>query len=293
MASSAWIDRDRFLEASYSGLMKCGQGYITIELNLADPIEIGDFVGLFAAIGDQYDRFIKSSRPDLAGESKIFIKEIRKGSIITEIFPFIPASLIEFMDEAIIIAMFAQFFGKQIKDFILGKTEPNATKNDLKDYLNVVQAVANDANGHATISTTTFEKGVWRTRADFSFTTKEAREAAATIEKQRLDLDRTSSSDRERQLMVFKRSDRGDAGLGIRSGERVTIEDIDRRDLPLIYASELAEQRIKHEIREADRNIYKLGFVVDVNIQLRAGRPIAYRVTAVHSVIDLPDDESP
>jgi hypothetical protein len=40
----------------------------------------------------------------------------------------------------------------------------------------------------------------------------------------------------------------------------------------VIYASDLAEQRIKHEITEDDT------------------KPVAYRVTHIHDVIDLPDD---
>jgi hypothetical protein len=56
-----------------------------------------------------------------------------------------------------------------------------------------------------------------------------------------------------------------------------------------LYASDLVEQRIKHEIREADDNVYKKGFIVDVNFQLKGGRPVAYRVTNLHQVIDLPD----
>jgi predicted helicase len=51
----------------------------------------------------------------------------------------------------------------------------------------------------------------------------------------------------------------------------------------------LAEQRIKHEVREADDNVYKKGFIVDVNVQLVGGKPAGYRVTNVHQVIDLPD----
>jgi predicted nucleic acid-binding Zn ribbon protein len=64
--------------------------------------------------------------------------------------------------------------------------------------------------------------------------------------------------------------------------------------LPLIYASDLAEQRIKHEISEADDNVFRKGFIVDVNVETRGGRPVAYRIANLHQVIELPDDdESP
>jgi hypothetical protein len=91
--------------------------------------------------------------------------------------------------------------------------------------------------------------------------------------------------------MVFRRSDADSAKVGKRSGELVRIDDLSPRKLPLIYASDMAERQIKHEIAEAEDNIYKKGFVVDVNVELRAERPIAYRVMHLHQVIDLPDDE--
>ena len=63
--------------------------------------------------------------------------------------------------------------------------------------------------------------------------------------------------------------------------------------MALVYSSDLAEQRIKDEIRTAQDNIYMKGFEVDVNVEVRNGRPIAYRITNLHDVIDLPDDGSP
>jgi hypothetical protein len=134
-----------------------------------------------------------------------------------------------------------------------------------------------------------FEDGKKKVKAAITFNTLEARKAQEQIEDQRLMLEASASADYQRVLMVFKQSNVKDAVMGKRTGERVTIEEISPRDLPLIYASDLAEQRIKHEVREADDNVYKKGFIVDVNVQLVGGKPAGYRVTNLHQVIDLPD----
>jgi hypothetical protein len=89
--------------------------------------------------------------------------------------------------------------------------------------------------------------------------------------------------------MIRDITNRDHAGVGKRSGERVVIDEISEKPLSLIYGSELAEQRIKHEIREADENVYKKGFVVDVNVRSVGGKPVAYAVTNIHQVIDLPE----
>ena len=91
--------------------------------------------------------------------------------------------------------------------------------------------------------------------------------------------------------MSFTRSDVGEAKVGKSTGERVMIEELHKKPLALTYASELAEERIKHEIREADDNVFKKGFMVDVNVKTVKGKPAAYAVVEVHDVIDLPDDD--
>ena len=59
----------------------------------------------------------------------------------------------------------------------------------------------------------------------------------------------------------------------------------------MVYASDLARERIKSEMLSGDRNIYKLGFFVDVNVATKGGQPVAYRITSVRDVIDLPDPD--
>ena len=59
----------------------------------------------------------------------------------------------------------------------------------------------------------------------------------------------------------------------------------------MVYASDLAKERIKSEMLDGTRNVYKLGFFVDVNVLERSGRPVAYRIKSVRDVIELPDDD--
>lgn len=115
-----------------------------------------------------------------------------------------------------------------------------------------------------------------------TFNTKDAREITKTIEGEFKRLDESRSVDFERVLLVFTRSDVGDARVGQRSGERVVIEEISTKPLAITYGSELAEERIKHEIRESDDNIYKKGFSVDVKVQNRGMKPVAYSIMHVH-----------
>ncbi len=266
--------------------------HIVLNIETKRPIELGDFVSAFSSIASQYEKFVRSDYPDLSGDAKIYVREVRAGSIEADLIPWAVQGLsavVNVIEQIQIVEKFVRTYGTMLSTYLGGAKEPDATRSDLKDFMGAVVAIANDPDGRATLQAVAFEDGKKKIKAALAFDTSQAREAQRQIEDQRLMLESSTTADHQRVLMIFKQSNVKDTAMGKRTGERVAIEDISSRDLPLIYASELAEQRIKHEVREADENVFKKGFVVDVNVQLVGGRPAGYRVTNLHQVIDLPE----
>lgn len=266
--------------------------HIILNIKTKQAIELSDFVSAFSSIASQYEKFVRLHYPELSGDANIFVREVRAGSIEADLIPWALKGLsavVNVIEQVQIVEKFVRTYGGMLGKYLDGEQEQDATRSDLKDLMGAVSAIANDPNGRSTVQAVAFEDGKKQIKAVITFDTTQAREAQRQIEDQRLQLESGSSADHQRVLMVFKQSNVKDATMGKRTGERVTIEDISTRDLPLIYASELAEQRIKHEVREADENVYKKGFIVDVNVQLMSGRPVGYRVTNLHQVIDLPE----
>jgi len=154
-----------------------------------------------------------------------------------------------------------------------------------------VAAIARDPNASSTLEAAVFEDGKREVRAALTFNTGGAKRVQATIEAAKERLNEEKHQIFERVLMFFTRSDVRDAPNGKRSGERVIIEEISKRDLAIMYASDLAKERIKHEIREENDNVFKKGFVVDVMSLTRNDKPVAYKILEVHEILDLPEDE--
>jgi hypothetical protein len=267
--------------------MNGGEPHIILRLETTQPVELGAFVGAFTSLGDEYERFIKATNPELAGEPVMLVREVRPGSIVADLLPWIAvaAPFIDAMDKILVVEEFVRVWGARFNALLgRGKGPAPSTRSELRDWSDAVRAIASDPDGRSTLEAAVFEEdGKKKVRAAFSFTTPEARQALAAIENRERELEATVHSDYERVLMHFTRSDIGDAGVGKRSGERVVIDEISEKPLSLIYGSELAEQRIKHEIREADENVYKKGFVVDVNVRSVGGKPVAYAVTNIRS----------
>ena len=267
--------------------------HIVLNLKTKNPIELTDFVSAFTSISNQYEKFIRAHYPDMSSDANFFVREVRAGSIEAELIPWALQGLsavVNVIEQVEIVVKFVQNYGGALSPYLGGSKSPEVTRSDLKDFMGAVSAIANDPNGHATLRAVAFEDGKKKIKAAISFDTSEARQAQRQIEDQQVMIEANESADHQRVLMVFTQSNIKDATMGKRTGERVRVEEISPRDLPLIYASDLAEQRIKHEVREADDNVYKKGFVVDVNVQLVNGKPAAYRIKNVHQVIDLPTD---
>lgn len=225
----------------------------------------------------------------MEGEVKVYVKEVRKGSIEAELIPFAYNTLITVMDHHQIATNFVRNLGSKIEAISKkGGRLPDPTKTELTELAKIASAVANDPNGKATISALNYKKTPKNVECSVQFNTHEARQSLQVIDAQFEEISKITDFDHEGKLLTFFQSNRKDSD---KSGEKGIIEDIDPRPLSIVYASDLAKERIKSEMLNGDKNVYKLGFFVDVNVQMKSGRPVAYRIKSVSDVIELPDDD--
>lgn len=276
--------------------MSSVESLLTLKIETAQPIKIEAFVGAFSSLAEEYRREVRASHPHMEIDAEIYVKEVRQGSTIAELLPVITTvglPVLAALDQALIVEQFVKVWGERISALINGNLDDwKPSKSELGIFLRATQAIAQDPDAVSTLEAATYEDGKRQIKAAFKFTTKQAIEAQKTIEATYRELDAPEHSDHQRVLMVFTRSDVGSASIGKRSGERVKVEELSGKALALMYASDLAEERIKHEIREGEENIYKKGFVVDVNVKFVNGKPSVYAVTNVHEVIDLPENDN-
>jgi hypothetical protein len=266
---------------------------LTLTIDNSVPIELSEFLGLFTSLAAEY-RGSTNLNENLKNDPVIYVKQVRSGSIIADLIPVVVQALPIIATQADQIWNAIEFVDKwaeRIKSLAKGVVPDGFGKSELKTFTDATRAIAHDPKATAKLEAATFEDGKRKIRAAFKFSTSEAIELGKTIDAEYKRLETPKDSLAERVLMIFTRSDINDAPPDKRSGERVLISEISDRELPLIYASGLAEERIKHETRETDENIFKKGFVVDVMVLKKGERPVAYKVLNVHSVIDLPDED--
>lgn len=277
-------------------LMEGHEPHIIMRLKTRDPIEIGDFVSAFTALGNEYERFIRDNRPDLAPEASIFVREVREGSIEAELIPWAmagAAALITNMEQILVLEQFVRLYGTRLGAFFnRGGRLESASKGELVDFTGQVLAVANDPDGSAEIEAVMYEDQKRQVRASIKFRTPEARIAKEQLIEQRRELQNRGDIDHERVILRFVRPSIEGAKVGQRTGERAVIDKIHPKPLPVVYASDLAEQRVRHEMAMPHENVFQKLFDVDVNAELRSdGKPMAYRIVNVHQVTEMPEDD--
>lgn len=277
---------------SYSALMGEQAGYLTLKLDTAEPIELGDFVGAFTSIANEFERYVAETYPGAKADPRIYLREVRSGCVEADMITGLMVAagvVINHMDQILILEEFVRRWGRRMTALITNKVPAGEleTTAQLNDYYRATEAIASDPIANHRLEATAFEKDGPKVRVAFQFSAVEARTAQQNIDDRKKLLTKPESVPHRRVLMRYTRTDVHDATVNKRSGERVLIAEISDKEMPVMYASELAEQEIREYIREADENAYKRGFVVDVMVQMSGEAMNAYAVTALHSVIDL------
>ena len=133
--------------------MAAGKPHIVLTLDTKEPIELGAFVGAFTSLENEYGRFIKQTEPDLAGEADLFVRDIRSGSIIVDLIPWLSmaAPFIDDMEKTIIIEKFVRAWKERFESLLSGKGKAPETRLELKDWADAVKAIATDTKGSGKI----------------------------------------------------------------------------------------------------------------------------------------------
>jgi len=226
--------------------------HLTLKLDTAEPVELGDFVGAFTSLANEFERYIEASHPGLSANPQMFLKEVRSGcieaDIITGIVVTAVAPAVQHMDQILILEDFVRRWGARLTALISNNIPEGelSTPAELRDFHDAVHSIASDPVASHRLEAATFEDRRRDVKVKFQFNAAEARSAMQNIEDRKRQISSPSAQPKkERVLMVFTRTDVHDAAINKRSGERVVIEELSPKHLSVMYASEMVEREIR------------------------------------------------
>jgi len=257
---------------------------LIIEIKNKEPLELLDLTRSFVSLANQFNSYVSiNGQRKEDREAKLYVKEIRSGSVIMELVEFASKTALPFVENASTIIGFAGHL-KKAYDFFTGKSTDkpsNITSNDYKDLSQIVNPIANDSASQFNLSTTINGNVEFH----FNLNSTEANATQNIIEKQ-IKLLKVPESDVGTRHKVLLTLFQTRADIKAKTGNKGIIEDISDKPLNLVFEDEKLNQEMLH----GEFNPYEIVYVVDVIIQHVGGKAAAYKIVKLHETFEKESD---
>src|SRR6266446_3921643 len=127
---------------------------LSIEIKNTQPIELVDLTESLIGFADEYKRHIAISDPSaLPEEIKLYVKEMRTGSIIADLIAIAPLML-PFVADANHVIEFCEYLSRAYK-YLTGRSreKPEMEKADLLNLMRIVEPIAKDVGAQINVGT--------------------------------------------------------------------------------------------------------------------------------------------
>ncbi|CAH2407932.1 hypothetical protein MES5069_620159 [Mesorhizobium escarrei] len=138
---------------------------LTLKLDTAEPIELGDFVGAFTSLANEFERYVSDTYPGTKADPRMYVREVRSGCVEADMITGLVAAagaVVTHMDQILILEDFVRRWGSRMTALITNKIpdgELNTTAQ-LNDYYKATEAIASDPIASHKLTAAVFEKRV-------------------------------------------------------------------------------------------------------------------------------------
>lgn len=256
---------------------------LIVEIQNKQPLELLDLTKSFVALANQFNNFASESGDSKENrEAKLFVKEIRTGSVIMELVEYATVGVLPFMENMNTIVGFADYV-KKAYNYVLGKSSEKPkelTASDYKDLSQIVNPIANDSASQLNIST----KIDGDVHFTFNLGSLEANAAQNLIEKFSKDLKKPEDADetKTKVLLTFYqiRSD-----INAKAGNKGVIEELSKTAVNITFDDPALNEEMLHGEFNPNDTVY----VVDVLPQTVNDKIAAYKILKLHETFDKPE----
>ena len=250
---------------------------LRLEIRNNRPVDLLYLTHSFISLANEYKGFLGGYGIDYNMKTRLYVREIRTGSIITDLVDLTPVAF-AFLEHANTFVSFVSY-AKSTYEYFTKKTREKPkefNKDELKNFDCIIDPIAKDNGGQLNISSLRIEGDV--VINNFSITTQDAQEAQNTIRKEIQNLDTPKIATYTKVVLYMYRA----VNDPNRSGDKGIIESISEKPLKLIWD----DAAFKEQIINADTNFFSVSFLVDCEVHtVRGGEPIAYKITKIHEII--------
>jgi hypothetical protein len=256
---------------------------LVVSINNKQPIELLDLITSLLSLASQFSSYVKKNGTNKTErETKLFVKEIKSGSVVVELVELATVSLIPFAENMNTIFEFATYC-KNALTYILKGNEPENNKlelspNDYREFSAIVNPIAKDNASQINFSTTINGNPI----LNFNFDSIQSNAIQNTVKRQLNVLKQPETEGNIYEKVIFTwfqaRSD-----IKSKTGNRGLIESLNEKAMNVIIENE----KTKEDMLHSDNNPLKTAFVVDAKIENINGKPAVYRIIKLHDFFDI------
>lgn len=254
---------------------------LIIEIKNEQPLELMDLTKSFVSIANQFNGYAaKFGDSKENREAKLYVKEIRSGSVIMELIELATIGVLPFLENINTIVGFADYV-KRSYNFLLGKSKEKPTEftnNDYKDLSQIVNPIANDNGSQLNVATTINGNVEYH----FHINSLEANAVQNKIEKETklLNLPELSDEIKTKVLLTWYQA-RNDMKSEV--GNKGIIDELSKKPLNIVFEDDAIKDKMLH-----GDNPFTTVFVVDVKLQsVAGGKIVSYKVVKLHETFEL------
>lgn len=252
---------------------------LTIEIQNKTPVELLDLSKSMMSIAEEYKNFSIGNKTEFPAEGvKLYVREIRAGSIITDLVALAPCAL-PFIENANIVIEYAKYL-KILLNWFSGKSETKPEifeKNSLQNISNIVEPIAKDQASQMNVSAINISGYAV---VNFNISSTEANAAQNSIRRHIETMKEPITGIHEQVVMHWAQA-RNSANS--KSGDKAKIESLYRGDVKVMFAN----ATLKQQMLLSEPYPFNKAYVVDVAVETVNDKPALYRVLNLHEAITL------
>lgn len=269
------------------------QDSIVLRIDRETPLSLEHLTFGMMALGAEYEKFIQKEHPKAQEhEADLLVQRVTEGSIVIELIGAM-APLFQGMNNVLVFSQFIELLRSKMSALSRPRGRlQDTTVKELENMTRMAETVVGDSKGEAEVFAMEYVSETNEKRVAAKVIWK-AKDSEKIIDNAAAQIREIRDGDADRQnglLMRLYQTNISEAVPDRSSGEKGVIEAISRKPRRLIYASDLAGQKIKGTWSDGKLSPYELGFVVDVDVQMVNGSARAYRIMEVHDIFPLDED---
>ncbi len=252
---------------------------LIIEIQNKQPLELLDLTKSFVSLASQFNNYVgKNGDSKENREAKLYVKEIRSGSVILELIELATIGVLPFLENVNTIVGFADYM-KTAYNFFIGKSEvkPDLEASDYKELAQIINPVANDNGSQINISTAV--NGNLELHVHLTSLESNAIQNVFQKELKQLKVPELNDETETSVLLTWYQA-RNDMKSSI--GNKGTIESLSKKPMNITFDDDTLKDTMLH-----GENPFTTVFVVDVKLQNVGGKLVAYKVVKLHETFEI------